>query len=299
MHTIVSNTHRVVVNSLGAELSSFQSIEQQDEFMWQGDPAYWTGIAPVLFPIVGELRNGKMSNAGESYAMQRHGFVRKREFFCETIAPNQLRCVFESDESSLLFFPWHFKFSVTFTLDECNLHIDYAVENLDTQSMLFNLGSHPAFALPLQDRKIEDYRIIFNQAENLQRLPLSNNLLVRKAVPYELEHGGGVGAIRLTPDLFNDDALVFTNINSSVLTLEYSPIGSAFSVKRVSVDTGGAPHLGIWAKPCAPYVCIESWWGHADFEDAIGEFSEKDSIQSLSAGEIFTSRLSVKTFAEP
>ena len=307
MHTLVSDTHKVVVNSLGAELTSFHSIERNEEIMWRADPAYWSGIAPILFPIVGELRGGQMRHAGKSFAMQRHGLVRKREFDCQMMASNKLKCVLQSDEGTLEYFPWRFNFSVTYTLDDSTLHIDYAVENLDAESMLFNLGSHPAFELPLQDKTIEDYRITFNRPEKLQRLSLRENLLVRETVPFELEVCGSdsgcnadsdLGAIRLSADLFNDDALVFTDINSSLLTLEYAPVGSRTSEKIVSIDTGGAPHLGIWAKPGAPYVCIEPWWGHADFEDASGEFCDKDSIQTLAAGETFHSRLAIAAFAD-
>lgn len=260
--------------------------------MWSGDAAVWSGRAPILFPIVGELRHGEMQAYGKSWPLNRHGFVRKRHFQCEKRAENQLVCTVESDDETLLSYPWRFRLTVIFTLNGSELVIDYRVENTDTETLLFNLGSHPAFSLPLAGAKLEDYQIRFNQVESLQRYGLKDNLLQRETEPFNLKQN----TLKITRTLFDRDALVFMNINSTELSLEYCPTGSNTPAKRVVVNTGGAPHLGIWAKPAAPYVCIEPWWGYADFTDASGEFSEKSSVQSLDAGDTFEHRLIITTF---
>jgi galactose mutarotase-like enzyme len=292
MYTISSEMRQVSVNPLGAELTSLASVLTDEEFMWSGDAAIWSGRAPILFPIVGELRHGEMRAKGKSWLLNRHGFVRKRHFHCEKKADNQLICSFESDDETLLSYPWRFRLTVSYTVVARELFIDYRVENLDTETLLFNLGSHPAFSLPLADAQLEDYQIRFDQAESLQLHRLKDNLLRRNTEPYQLDQN----TLRITPSLFDNDALVFMNIKSRELTLEYCRPGCSAPVSRVAVNTGGAPHLGIWAKPAAPYVCIEPWWGYADFADASGEFSEKTSVQSLAVSETFEHRLTITTF---
>ena len=292
MYSISSGLRQVSVNPLGAELTSVMSTPTGEEFMWGGNPAVWSGRAPILFPVVGELRHGEVRAKGKSWLLNRHGFVRKCLFHCEKIAENRLVCTTESNAETLLSYPWRFRLIVSYTLKASTLFIDYRVENLDRDTLLFNLGSHPAFSLPLANSQLEDYQIRFSQNELLQRHALKDNLLQREPEPYQLDHG----TLRITPTLFNDDALVFLNVNSTELTLEHCPPGSNTPLSRVTVDTGGAPHLGIWAKPAASYVCIEPWWGYADFIDASGEFSEKSSVQSLPGGDVFEHRLSITTF---
>jgi len=292
MYLISSESRQASINPLGAELTSLVSVLTDEEFMWSGDADVWSGRAPILFPIVGELRHGEMRAKGQSWQLNRHGFVRRRFFKCEKIAENQLVCSIESDNETLRSYPWRFRLTVAYTLNADELSIDYLVENLDRENLLFNLGSHPAFSLPLAGAQLDDYRIRFDQAELLQRHLLKNNLLQRESVPFQLEQS----TLRISPTLFDTDALVFLDIKSCELTLEHCPVGSKTPVRRVSINTGGAPHLGIWAKPAAPYVCIEPWWGYADFSDASGEFSEKSSVQSLAAGENFEHRLSVITY---
>ena len=152
-----------------------------------------------------------MRAKGKSWPLNRHGFVRKRHFQCEKRAENQLVCTLESDEETLLSYPWRFRLTVVFTLNGSELLIDYQVENTDSETLLFNLGSHPAFSLPLGDVKLEDYQIRFNQAESLQRHRLKNDLLQHKTEPFTLDQN----TLRITPTLFNNDALVFMNIKSA------------------------------------------------------------------------------------
>lgn len=292
MYSISSNLRHLMVNPLGAELTSLVSALTDEEFMWSGDAAIWSGRAPILFPIVGQLRHGQMRAKGKHWLLNRHGFIRKRHFKCEKIAENQLICTFESDDETLSSYPWRFRFTVLYTLNSRELLIDYRVENIDTETLLFNLGSHPAFSLPLVDAQLGDYQIRFDQTESLKLHRLRDNLLQGEAEPFQLDEN----TLRITPALFDRDALVFLNINSCELSLEYCPVGCNTPVSRVAVNTGGAPHLGIWAKPAAPYVCIEPWWGYADFTDASGEFSEKSSVQSLAEGETFEHRLTITTF---
>ncbi|MFT5044665.1 MAG: galactose mutarotase-like enzyme [Porticoccaceae bacterium] len=291
MYTISSELRQVSVNPLGAELTSLVSVPTDEEFMWSGDAAIWSGRAPILFPIVGQLRHGQMNAKGQSWLMNRHGFVRSHHFHCQKQAENQLICTFESDDKTLLSYPWRFRLTVSYTLIARELLIDYRVENLDKETLLFNLGSHPAFSLPLAGAQIADYQIRFDQAESLQLHKLRDNLLQRTTEPFQLDQN----TLRITPSLFDSDALVFMNIQSRELTLQHCPPGCIAPVSRVVVNTGGAPHLGIWAKPAAPYVCIEPWWGYADFADASGEFSEKSSVQSLAVGETFEHRLTITT----
>lgn len=289
-YTLESSSRKVTVNSLGAEIQSIVSRKNGEEFLWQGDPEVWSGRAPILFPFVGALKGKQISVNGKTHAMPQHGFARTSIFEIEAQATDRLKCRLTHSRTSLEMYPWKFQFDVEFSLIEDLLRIEYTLKNTDDSLMYFNLGSHPAFNLPLQDSKISDYMIRFNKPELLARYKVVEGLLSRETVPGLKNES----EIWLNSEIFEDDALVYRNVSSDVVSLVHREKG-----ERVVVTTGGAPHLGVWAKPAAPYVCIEPWFGHADFTDSSGHLAEKDSIQQLSGDEIFTAHMTIKTLDTP
>lgn len=271
-YSIASTQLRVCISTHGAELKSLQSNKYQEEYLWQGDPAIWAGQAPVLFPVVGALRDDRYCLNGQRYPMSKHGFARNSQFsVCEHTEDRLTLRLTESPET-LAQFPWAFALQISFQVQENCLRVNYDVSNTSADTMYFNVGSHPAFRLPLAPGKLDDYSIEFDQAESLDCLLLEDNLL-QHCLPEYLQQQR---IIALSESLFDRDALVFRDIASRHIALCHKHSG-----KRLVVDTGGAPHLGLWAKPGAPYVCIEPWWGYADFTDSDGDISHKPGIQKL------------------
>jgi len=271
--TIKSADATASISSIGAELHSL--CHGGREFIWQGDPTVWSGRAPILFPIVGALKNNQFTYLGNTYTLSRHGFVRLSEFTCIEHNDSSLALQLRADASTLGVYPWQFALTVRFSLATTQLGVSYTVLNEDNAPMIFTIGSHPAFALR---NAPGEYAIHFSEAETLKNFPLTSDGLLLPGVDY-LQNSH---ILPLSESIFDNDALIFKNIQSKAISLYHrdKPI--------VSVDTGGAPHLGIWAKPAASFVCIEPWFGHSDSADGGGAIEDKPAMKTLSAGEQFS-----------
>lgn len=218
--------------------------------------------------------------------LPKHGFARTQRFQLIEQRDALARYSLTSNAETLKLYPWHFELQVCFELMSDRLAIHYEVRNKYESELLFNLGSHPAFRLPLENSTLSDYSIQFDQPENLELYSVTpEGLLDPSATKYALSSS----RIELSETIFNNDALVFKNINSTHISLLHRSQGT-----RLSVATGSAPHIGIWAKPGAQFVCIEPWWGHADFSDANSEFAQKSSIQSLLRGNVFSTSIEIR-----
>ena len=293
-----SSTLSASINLRGAEITRLTDQASGKEFMWSGDPGIWSGIAPVLFPIVGALKDETYHAKGGTYHLQRHGFARVSDFAVTGQSADQVQMTLASSTESLALYPWKFQLDIIFQLTVDALRVTYQVANQDSDTMLFNLGSHPAFRLPgvvSGTSAISDYAIRFNKNEDLNSYRLADNLILPERHLQTLDQG----LMPLSSTIFDNDALIFLNIQSDRISLvktnNTNQTGNAKGELNscITVDTGGAPHLGIWAKPAAPYVCIEPWWGYADFNNSTGELSEKASIQRLDPGERFEHTLSI------
>jgi len=221
--------------------------------------------------------------------MPRHGIAREATFNCIDQTESKIAMQLCSNTQLLTMYPWHFNLTVHYSLNSDTLSITYEVMNLDTNTMIFTLGSHPAFNLPetdstLNELSISDFDIQFNRPENLQRILLDDaGLLATDNQAFELDNN----TIKLSRTLFDQDALVFKNIESNRIVLRSK------QEPRLSVNTGGAPHLGIWAKPGARFVCIEPWYGTSDYSNSDGNFENKPDMLSLQPKETFSHTLSV------
>lgn len=274
MHTIKHKQIEASINPIGAELSSLKVNDV--EYLWHGDDKYWSGRAPILFPIVGALKNGRMTYQGASYEMAKHGIARHAGFDCVTTSSNCVSMRLQSDSVSLQQYPWHFELLVHFTLNDSGMNIRYEVINKDEKPMLFTIGSHPAFALNIKDpTELVNYAVTIDQSEPLQRYSLyDSGLLGTTAEPY-------ANVIRLSDTIFDDDALVFRDIKAKSIRLSHN------GETMLTVNTGGAPHLGIWSKPKAPFVCIEPWLGTCDFIDSDNRFENKSDLKTLEPGQTY------------
>lgn len=229
-----------------------------------------------------------MQYDAQIYSLPRHGLARRKNFNCINETPRQLVFRLDSDSETLSVFPWHFSLEITYTLSDKRLLISYTVTHRDQTSgspMLFTIGAHPAFYLPLDETPLDQFSIQFNQLENLTHYPLTaDGLLAVKGESYPLREQ----RVELNETLFNADALVFKDISSTSISLWQA------DRERIRVNTGGAPHLGLWAKPAAPFICIEPWHGYSDATDASGNFEDKPALKSLLAGDSFHTEWSIE-----
>ena len=284
MYSIENKRFSATISQRGAELRSFKDKVHGREIMWSGDPSVWDGCAPILFPFVGTLPNGRTVINGEVYEMPMHGLVKART--AEVVEQDTDRVVFAfcSDDETLLQYPFSFVLQVEFKLEADGLVVRYRVCNPDSVEMLFSIGSHPALALDLDHAALEDYFIEFEKPETLDLYGMSNKQFVRKQVRYLEEES----RIPLSETLFDDGFMLFTNIRSSMLRLKAKDT-SHF----LKVDWGGAPHLALWAKPGAAYICVEPWYSYDDLPGGDGTFEKRPGMMRLSGGDTFETGYSI------
>lgn len=268
----------------GAELRSLKDKRTGRELVWQADPEVWPASAPILFPVVGRLANDETKIDGKTYSIPKHGLLRQSEARLVEQGSNYAALAFFSDEETLAHYPFAFEFRVEFRLVEDRLEVRYTIRNSGADEMLFTVGSHPAFALDLEKHTLDDYYIEFGESETLDRYGLVDGLAARKQDNYLVN----ASRIPLSETIFNADALIFDSIKSRRIRL-----GNRHETACLEVDTGGAPHLGIWSKPGAAFVCIEPWYSYDDAADSAGVFSDKPGIMRLPSGETFETGYSV------
>jgi galactose mutarotase-like enzyme len=289
MQTLKNQSLTIKINPKGAELISVFNQENQTEYMWSADAAFWGKSSPVLFPIVGALKDNLYRFEGQKYHLPRHGFAREREFVVESADDESVTFLLTHNEESLKVYPFAFEFRLKYELHENCLSVTYSVKNIGDKTMYFSVGGHPAFAVPLSaDTNYEDYYLEFNKTENFQRWGLvDGGLIADYPTPFLLN----TNRLALTKELFYDDALVFKNLHSTEVILK-----SDKTNRQLKFDFKGFPYLGIWAAKDANFVCIEPWCGIADSENHNQELTEKEGIIALRINEVFERTWSVITY---
>lgn len=279
IYELKNNAFTAKVDSLGAQLVSLKG-RNGFEYIWVGDPRYWAGQAPVLFPIVGALRGGKATLAGAAVEMGQHGFARRREFLLQEQREDSISLVLRADAQTRAAYPFEFELTVTYALKPDGFVTAFRVKNLGEGEMPFAIGGHPGFNVPVNENAaFEEYTICFEREEN-QKCPaivMGQGLIDPGAVSFEL-HGR---EIPLKHSLFYQDALVFEGLNSKKVQIVNRASG-----RGVEMDFTGFPLFGIWsAANDGPYVCLEPWTGCATRTDEGDEFEKKKNMTFLSTGE--------------
>ncbi|MCL1863782.1 MAG: aldose 1-epimerase family protein [Defluviitaleaceae bacterium] len=276
---IKSENFTVEINPIGAELSSFRS--NNAEYIWQGDPKWWAGRAPILFPVLCSLKGGKYSYSGKEYNMTKHGFVRDAEFTVAEAYDKKAVLEYRDNEATYKMYPFKFLLQVIFELIDNTLHTTYRVKNHNCNTMYFSIGAHEAYRCPRNDsEKFEDYYIEFDKADNYHSETLSPDMLINGET-YPVIKNGHI--LPLEYKWFEKDTLIFKNIQCRSVLLK-----SKKSPAVVDIAFGGAPYLGIWTKIGAPYVCIEPWYGMPDEENHNGKIENKLGIVALDADKEFS-----------
>ncbi|WP_405205224.1 aldose 1-epimerase family protein [Aquimarina sp. LLG6339-5] len=286
IHTI-ENDHLIVsIDTTGAELTSIKSKKNNKEYLWQGDPNIWASQAPVLFPIIGGLKNGSYTYKEKSYSLPKHGFIRYNKNIIGTQnSPTKVSFSLSTSEETLKSYPFKFKFTISFEIIDNQIVISHTIGNKGSEPMFFSVGGHPAFNCPIDaSETYEDYYILLEKTNNTDCYTLtSNGLISNETISIIEDH-----KIWLTDTLFDNDALIFKNIKADKVTLVHKEKGAV-----LSMNFKDFPDLGIWAKPKAPYVCIEPWLGYADVEDTTQNIEEKEGIQKLDEGKTHNSSYTI------
>lgn len=286
MIQIADNGLTASISEKGTEL---QSIRLNGvEYLWQADAAFWGKHSPVLFPIVGELKNGKYFFKDKEYKLSRHGFARDSMFTAEQTSSASVIFSLQDDAESLAVYPFQFVFNVEYKISGTTLCCTYRVNNSGDADMYFSVGGHPAFNVPLvKDLQYTDYFLEFNNDETLARYLLHNGLTANDTEAIILKDK----TLQLHSSLFYADAIVLKHIKSNEIRL--------FSDK----DTHGLkfrfddfPYFGIWASKDAPFVCLEPWCGIADNIYHDQQLISKEGINRLAAGSSWEKTWSVGLF---
>ncbi len=269
---------KIETMSLGAELKSIKDMDGVEYLL--DNHKFWGFTSPHLFPIIGNLKGGKLTHHDKDYAMTKHGFARNSEF--SMIDQDKTHITYElvSSEETLAIYPFPFIFQVTYTLDGKKISIQYTVKNTSEEEMAFSLGGHPAFLSPRSDgQNFTDYYLEFEEYEDLKSIAinLDNGLLTRNSIPM----GDNVKVLELDKSLFTIDTLLFRDLNSTYVSLK-----NRKDNKEVRLHIKEFPFLGIWTTlGSSPFICIEPWIGHPDYEDEQEEFLDKEDSPHILPGE--------------
>ncbi|MBU6269191.1 MAG: aldose 1-epimerase family protein [Sphingomonadales bacterium] len=278
---------RAEIDPLGAQLMRLRDRNGRD-LLWDGDPAFWTGRAPVLFPIVGSLRDNRYRYRGRDYSLPRHGFARTLPWQVVDHGDDRATLRLRANAATLAHYPFAFELVLTFTTSDSALAVTVAVSNAGEDVMPFSFGFHPALRWPFAGGARGDYRLRFDRAEPelIARVDGAGLIARHEASPV---HGHD---LPLDDSLFVDDALVFAGLSSGAV--EYGIPGG----DQLRVEFPRFPDLGVWTKPGAGYLCIEPWLGHADPVAPYGEIFAKPGIRALPPGQGWGATMTIALLAE-
>lgn len=287
LYSIHNQELRVLISDLGAELQSIQRIDGL-EYLWQGDPQYWEGRAPIIFPYVAQLTEDTYLYHGIRYHMPIHGFASKSTFQVEQSSDARLVFSLIPDEAISSLYPFDFVFQVVYTLNDSRIAVEYIVENRGKSGMFFGTGGHPGFRVPLENAlSFEDYYLEFDVACSPTRLYLSDVCFPNgNTAPFALEDGR---RLNLRHDIFDEYAIVLSGMSKQL------SLRSSKGDRGVTVDFPDANFLGIWHAPNtdAPYVCIEPWTSLPSRYGVIEALEKQENLITLPSGQTYVFRWAI------
>jgi len=274
----------VQIKNAGAELVSIKNCEGL-EFLWQAKPDIWPRHAPVLFPIVGKLRDNVYKFKDSTFNLSQHGFARDMDFVVSEKSIHHCTLTLKSSAETLKKYPFEFNFNITYSLSGSTLKCIYSVLNTGKADLIFGVGAHPGFNCPLMPHeRFEDYFLEFEKS-HYELTSLKDGLREISTTSLQLQQN----RLPLTPTLFDNDALVFENRQINKLTLR-----SQKSSHKVEIVSEGWPYYGIWSKKgCREFVCLEPWYGITDKSSASGQLDEKDGMITLHPEKSFNCEFSI------
>ena len=287
MHKIENEYLTAEISELGAQLFSLKSKATKREYLWQGNPKYWSERSPVLFPICGRLYSGKYTYQGREYEMSIHGIAKLFSFEACRVSAEKMSFTLRSSEKTREYYPIDFEFTVSYSLVGNVLKTDFAVKNTSGSDMYFSYGAHPGFNVPLvEGENFEDYYLEFSQNE-LSRLVFSEACFVTgECEKYPLSDK----KLPLSHELFNDDALFFETEAEKVI------LRSVKSDVAVEVEYQDMTSLGLWQTSYsdALYLCIEPWHGIPSLDGMVDDFETKRQTIRLAPLEEYENSYTIK-----
>lgn len=281
IHTLANEEFEIKINSMGAELVSILDRKDKTQYLWNGDPAYWGRISPILFPVVGGLKNKEYRYGGAVYPMAQHGFARDMEFTLTEKTDHYLCLRLSSTEETRKLYPFDFALELGYRLEKNQVTVEWKVLNTDSKMLYFSIGGHPGFMCPLRGKGVQtDYFLGFDTTEDIEVSKISGNgLAVKDKKTLKNEDG----TVQITAGMFDEDALVIENHQAHAVSLMDNNRKAYITVNF------HAPLFGIWspAGKNAPFICIEPWYGRCDSEDFAGSLEDREWGESLEPGHSF------------
>ncbi len=288
--TIRDEKASAAIDTLGAQLISYQDAAGK-EYIWQRDREVWGQCSPLLFPTIGNCRDGRTMIGGTWYQIPKHGFCREADFTPNQSSQSEASFQISSDDRTRSFYPFEFKLTLTYRLKDGELGITYQVENLQDSPMHYCLGAHPGFICPMEEGAcFDDYVLELEKPEHIRSIvydiPNLQFDVNRSRVTLE-----GEREISLTHGLFNDDAIFFDGLKSRSVSLIHKD-----SRKGVQVDFPGFETVAFWTmdNPKASFLCVEPWNGSAIRSDEDDNYEHKKHLQTLKARETRCHELTIR-----
>ncbi len=267
--TLNTEELKIEIAAKGAELQSICHKQHQLDYLWNGNPAFWSKHSPVLFPFVGQLKDDTYFYKGKAYHSNRHGFAREKDFIIEHAEAAKATFLLISSDETRKIYPFDFEFHIHYSVEGATLTVTYDVLNTGAETMYFSVGGHPAFKVPLVINTVySDYYLEFEHAETTSRMALQNGLIAGPIPFLHFEKH-----LPLSHQLFHNDAIVLKGLESGKVLLR-----SEKTNHGLGFDFEDFPYLGIWAAKDADFVCIEPWHGIADSIHHNGNLEEKEGI---------------------
>lgn len=290
MNYVISNDYlRVEVSNKGAELQKVTSAITGKEFLWQGDEKFWSGRAPIMFPVCGRMLDGKYTYKGNGYVLPCHGFAKISHFDVSEQTKDSISLTLKANESTQEIYPFEFSFTVTFALIDNLLRTTFTVKDDVDEEMYFSFGGHPAFNVPFNDgENFDDYYVEFNKPFNAtQALFSDKGLYTEKTLPVDLVDGK---ILNLSHKLFEVEG-IFMKDPSPELTIK-----SKKGKGSIRVSYEGFPYVGLWQtnKVGAKYLCVEPWQGFPSKDGVVDDLKEKDYMVRIVKGEVYNKSFDVE-----
>ncbi len=290
IYTIENNQVTASIKSLGAELTSLKSKKTNIEYIWNGDIEFWGRHAPVLFPIVGQVKDKTYFVEGQRYELPQHGFARDTEFKVTDQQTDEITFELVYSQETLEIYPYKFALIICYKLKENELITAYEVINKDNKKIAYSIGGHPALNCPIaKDELFEDYSLEFEYPEEPEQIHLNTSTGLRTGIKTQENIGN---SINLNYDLFKNDAIIYKNLKSKRVTLK-----SNKNSYKVEFDFNQWEYLAFWTKKeGTPFICIEPWLGITDADDSNQQFHQKLGIQELSVNSKKVISYKIKVF---
>lgn len=281
IYSLENSTIKITASTYGGELHSLTGKKEASEYLWNGNPEFWKYHAPLLFPIIGKVMDSKYKVDGKVYELPAHGIARTSEFEMIDMGNDFITFELKYSEDSLKVYPYKFSLCITYTLEDNAVKVTYSVINLDDKDIYFSIGAHPAFMCPIEKNdSLQDCYLEFNKSETTSIIGVNKDVYLSRKTK---EYLNDTDNLELSKELFKDGLLMFKNLKSDKITLK-----SKNNNKSLSVEFEGFPYMCLWApEDGAPFLCIEPWFGHPEYEDFTGEFKDREGTVSLKIGEKF------------